>query len=251
MSGSIFTCRGGSISCYYLNSNFTTRIIPNTSLSSPTESGIKIGNIYIPQPNGLVLLTNNYKPNSNLNNGDIEITGSSAVNPIAISGITGVSISPPPTGLGTGNGGSLFIDSRRNIIMADNTSILASSKGDNTNGGQVTLIANNQINFGKNVQILSNATNLGGEINLLSKGAISAQGLQLFSTSNSSISSGNSGDINITAASLNLTNSNTFASQIVTSTAGNANAGNIVLDVLGNITLDGVLGSTSTEIRSV
>lgn len=249
-TGSKLTCASGaSISCYF-NSAFTTRIIPNTSLSSPTESGIKIGNIYIPQPNGLVLLTNNYKPNLNLNSGDIEITGSSTVNPITISGITGISISPPPTGLGNGNGGSLFVDSRGSIIMADNTAILASSKGANTNGGQITLIANNQINLGKNVQIRSNGTNLGGEINLLSKGAISTQGLQLFSTSISSTSIGNSGDIKITAASLNLMNSTTYASQIITSTFGKANAGNITLDISGNVNLDGSLGSASTGIFS-
>ena len=245
--GLINTCAGGrTISCYF-NSAFTTSVIPNTSLSSPTESGIKIGKINIQRPDGVVLLTNNYKPNNNLlGNSDIEITGlGTSLLPIA-----GISLVPTGTVNSKVNGGSLYIDSRRDIIINPNTFILTSSPLTNANAGNITLIANNQINFGQNVQIKADGTNLGGQINLLSNGAISAQGLQLFSTSTSSTSTGNSGNINITAASLNLTNSNTFASQIVTSTVGNANAGNILLNVSGSISLDGALGASPTEIIS-
>ncbi len=240
-------CTGGSASCFINSAITALAAIPNTSLSSPTESGIKIGKINIQRPDGVVLLTNNYKPNNSLTgNSDIEITGlGSSTLPIA-----GISLVPAGTTTSKVNGGSLYIDSRRNIIINPNTSILTSSTLTNANAGNITLLANNQINLGQNVQIKADGTNLGGQINLLSKGAISAQGLQLFSTSTTSSSTGNSGNINITAASLNLTNSNTFASQIVTSTVGNANAGNIVLNVSGAISLNGSLGSSTTEIRS-
>ncbi len=248
-TGSNNTCgNGNSISCYYRTPFImATRIIPNTSLSSPTESGIKIGKINIQRPDSVVLLTNNYKPNVTLTgNSDIEITGLGSTLP----SVTGIRLVPTGAIDSKVNGGALYIDSRRNIIINPNTSILTSSTLTNANAGSITLLAKNQINLGQNVQIKADGTNLGGQISLISNGSISAQGLQMSSASQSSTSNGNSGDINIKASSLSLTNSSTFTSQIVTSTSGNANAGNIALNVSGAISLDGSLGSSTTEIRS-
>ncbi len=248
-TGSRPTCaNGNSISCYF-NSAFTTRVIPviPSSSSNPTESGITIGKINIQRPDAVVLLTNNYMPNTSLTgNSDITITGTGpATLPIA-----GISLVPTGSINSIVNGGSLYIDSRSNIVMQPNTLILTSSTLADANAGNIDLLAKNQINLGQNVQIKADGTNLGGQINLISSGTISTQGLQLFSTSTASNSNGNSGKIHIAATSLNLNTSNTFASQIVTSTSGKANAGDIQLNISGAINLDGSLGNATTEIRS-
>ncbi|GBO55833.1 hypothetical protein APA_3983 [Pseudanabaena sp. lw0831] len=216
---------------------------PNTNQPS-TGTGITIGDIRIQSPNGLVLLTNSYKPNTTLAAEDITITGTGffSQNP-AFGVIAGID-----TTSDVGNGGSVFIDSRGSINSDTNIGTLSIAL--TRNGGSVTLLANNDIRFGDNAVINANAPFLGGQIDLKANGVISGQGISILSRSFASTIAGNSGDINITAASLSLTSSSVNPSQIVTATSGTANAGNITLNISGNATFDGVVNNSPTQVIS-
>ncbi|MEE3718162.1 filamentous hemagglutinin N-terminal domain-containing protein [Tumidithrix elongata RA019] len=219
--------------------------LPPPSTSQPsTGTGITIGDILINAPNGVVLLTNNYKPNTFLPDEDITITGTGFFSQNPGFGVfAGIQ-----TFSGVGNGGSVFVDSRGNINA--NQNIVVGSSAVSGNGGSVTLLAKNDIRFSNDALIFSNAPYLSGQIDLKANGAISGQGLTIISRSLASTIAGNSGDINLTAASLSLTNSLTNPSLLFTGTFGNANAGNITLNISGNANFSGVVGALPTQVIS-
>ncbi|MFN5399792.1 MAG: filamentous hemagglutinin N-terminal domain-containing protein [Pseudanabaena sp.] len=230
-----FSCAFFGANCFY-NNSLTGIVLPSTNQGA-TGNGITIGDIKVDSPNGIILLTNNYKPNLALSNEDIVITGTGRF------GYQGID-----TFSSTGNSGSVFVDSRRSIELTRN--IFTLSTAVSGVGGNVTLLSNNDIRFGNNAQVNANAPFLGGQIDLKANGAISGQGISIVSRSRASTIAGNSGDINITAASLLLTNSSSNPSLIVTATSGTANAGNITLNISGNATFDGVVNNSSTQVTS-
>ncbi|MBD2318505.1 filamentous hemagglutinin N-terminal domain-containing protein [Phormidium tenue] len=209
---------------------------PSTNLAS-TGTGITVGDIAFFVPNGIVLLTNNYKPNTSLASENITITGTGLFGQIP--GLLGVPSGGIYAASGISNGGNVFIDSQESINVAGG--ILVNS---NANGGNVTLLANNNIQFGDNFLIGASSLLKSGKIDIKAGGLIFGKGLSILSESlGSSGTSGNSGDINITAASLFLTNSSVNPSLVKTSTSGTANAGNITLNISGNATFDGVINN--------
>jgi filamentous hemagglutinin family protein len=216
---------------------------PNTNLAS-TGTGITIGDITFLSSNGVLLLTNTYKPNTSLSSEDITITGTGfwSRNP-SFGFPAGIY-----TGSANGNGGSVFMDSRGSINL--DRLIFTGSIAPSGVGGNVTLLANNNINFGDNAQIFASSTSLGGQIDLKVNGEISGRGIYIASQSLGSVIAGNSGDINITAATLSLSNSAIDRSQILTSTSGVANAGKITLNIIGDATFDGVVGNLPTQVIS-
>ncbi len=230
-----FSCVIFGANCFY-SSYPSTSFPPNTSQSA-TGSGITIGDIRINAPNGVVLLTNNYKSNLALPTEDITITGNSNLGFLGIDAFSDV-----------GNGGSVFIDSRSSINSDKN--IITLSIAPSGNGGSITLLANNDIKFGDDAIITSFASSLGGQIDLKANGVISGRGTTISSRSTASTIAGNSGDINITAATLSLASSTTNGSQIFTSTSGLANAGNIMLNISGDATFDGAVGNFPTQVIS-
>jgi large exoprotein involved in heme utilization and adhesion len=220
--------------CVFIGVNCFSNSIPSTSQGA-TGSGITIGGIGFRSPSGIVLLTNNYKPNLILPSEDITITG------VGSFGFTGIF-----TGGNFGNAGDVFVDSRRSIKLERNIFTLSTVVSGGI-GGNVTLLANNDIRFGDNAVISANANFLGGQIDLKANGAISGNGISLLSGSLASTIAGNSGDINITAASLSLASSSTIA----TTTSGAAKAGNITLNISGNATFDGVVNNSPTQVTSI
>ncbi len=235
LSTNYFNCVFFGANCFYNSFPFPT--FPPSTSQSATGSGITIGDIKVNSPNGIVLLTNNYKPNLALANEDIVITGAGSF------GYQGID-----TFSDTGNSGSIFVDSRRSIELTKN--IFTFSTAASGIGGNVTLLANNDIRFGDNAVINANALFLGGQIDLKANGIISGQGISILSRSVESAIAGNSGDINITAGSLSLKNSSANPSVISTSTSGKANAGNITLNITGDATLAGVVNNFPTQIIS-
>ncbi|PZU96563.1 MAG: hypothetical protein DCE90_09630 [Pseudanabaena sp.] len=244
------SCSQLTANCFSnLSGTFVAR--PSTDFAA-TGNSIEIGNVAISAPSnapsGLVLLTNNYEPDLSREAEDITVTGVGLFSrqPDFLGIRAGIDI------LGfSGDGGALYIDSRRDVNINGNQSIITSSIAPNSNGGDITVIANRAINLGDNLQIRADGTNLGGNINLVSNGAIAARGLQLSSASNSPTSTGASGNINIKGSSLNLVNSDTFTSQVVTSTAGAANAGNITLNIInGDVKLEGAIDNAFTGVLS-
>jgi large exoprotein involved in heme utilization and adhesion len=230
-----FSCAFFGTNCFY-NNSLTSIVFPSTNQGA-TGNGITIGDIKVNSPNGIILLTNNYKPNLALSNEDIVITGTGSF------GFQGID-----TFSSTGNSGSVFVDSRRSIELTKN--IFTFSTAVSGVGGNVTLLANNDIRFGDNAVISANAPFLGGQIDLKANGLISGQGIRILSRSLTSTIAGNSGDIKITAASLSLTSSSVNPSQIVTATSGTANAGNITLNISENTTIDGAVTNLPTQVIS-
>jgi adhesin HecA-like repeat protein len=129
-----FSCAFFGANCFY-NNSLTGIVLPSTNQGA-TGDGITIGDIKVDSPNGIILLTNNYKPNLALSNEDIVITGTGRF------GFQGID-----TFSSTGNSGSVFVDSRRSIELTRN--IFTLSTAVSGVGGNVTLLANNDIRFGK------------------------------------------------------------------------------------------------------
>ncbi|MEH2165230.1 MAG: S-layer family protein [Nostoc sp.] len=120
------------------------------------------------------------------------------------------------SGVGTkeaqGNGGDINITTKT-LSLTNGAQIIASSDGKG-NAGNVTIQARD-------------AVSLNGSFQLNSSGVFTDVG---------STASGKGGDINITTASLSLQNS----TQLVTSTAGIGNAGNVKINAHDNVFIDGV-----------
>ncbi|PZO42439.1 MAG: hypothetical protein DCF19_07590 [Pseudanabaena frigida] len=228
----------------FIDSSGSFFVPPPSTNQSSTGTGITIGDIAVFAPDGVVLLTNNYKPNTSLPNEDIIITGTGFFSQNPIFGVAaGID-----TSSSLGNGGSVFVDSRRDISA--NEFIITSSLVTSGKGGSITLLANNDLRFGSNTVIFSDSSFLGGQIDLKANGSISGQGIRLSSGSLASTTTGNSGDINLSANSLSLTESLSNPSLLITSTTGSANAGKITLNISGNVTFSGSVGTLPTQLIS-
>jgi filamentous hemagglutinin family protein len=194
--------------------------------SIPTGSDINIGAILFSDGvaliGGKVLLTNQYRPNPSLTDGNIQV---SAI-PILTPG-PGIAVQ---TSSSIGDGGSVFIDSRGDIqargVIATNSTV--------SNGGDVRLIAVGNINLAPttfissqgDVNIAIQSTGLvGGNINLRSDGNISIDRTAILSNSFATAPSGKAGGITLNANSIFLTND----SRISASSFGGAEAGDINL----------------------
>jgi filamentous hemagglutinin family protein len=238
-----FRCSLSPANCFYNNDPGRTvassRPSTTQQLTSNSSAAITIGNIAIASPNGVVLLTNNYAPNLDLD-GDITVTGeglfrrnpSFQFKPNVQAGIDIAS--------DTGNGGSLYIDSRRNITFKDNQLILTGSSFPSGKGGDINLLAKNNVDFGNNVLISANAAKLGGNIKIISGGDILGRGLNISSLSIPTAT--NSGNIDIKGASLSLLNS-----LISATTNGLGNAGTIKIDIADKASFDRSFVSVSVS----
>jgi filamentous hemagglutinin family protein len=201
-----------------------TTAIDTTAFNTgvPTSANIRIGTILFADANsnfntgqinpitGKVLLTNQYQPNSTLR-GDIQVSSIF--------------------------GGSLVaLDSRGGVSVNGNitTSPFVTNNAFSINGGDVKILANNDITFGNGATIDSSGL-LGGNITLRSGGNISIPGGGLLSLSYATTPGGKGGDINVNSESLDLSD----GAQISASTFGRANAGNVTVNSK-TIDIDGV-----------
>ncbi|GBO55831.1 hypothetical protein APA_3981 [Pseudanabaena sp. lw0831] len=253
-----------------------TFLAPNTDpiyAANPSNANITInGNIQVSQPNGLVLLTNQFLPNT--------LTG-------VISAI-GIDTS---TNLAGANGGDIRADGRGDIAIANASLRSSASVFDNAgNGGAISFsTANGNISFTNSSldsysSVYSNTGNggaiyfsvLNGNISLtdsyLSSYSSSVFGISpkdggaiALSTSNGNISltnsnlnsysqsifdnAGNGGAISLSANNGNISLNNSNPSSYSTSTVGNAgNGGAVSFSTFnGNISLIG--SSTQTQSR--
>ncbi|NET57233.1 MAG: CHAT domain-containing protein [Symploca sp. SIO2E6] len=140
--------------------------VPPGTGGDPTSADITIGNVNIiaPDGNGLVLLTNQYQPNTALSGGVIEV------------GIIDARAND--------NVGGVFIDSRNNIITSDILTLSFSG-----NAGKIALTANGSITT---AELDTSSTSQGGGITLESQETITISG-------NVNASGGtNSGNISLT-----------------------------------------------------
>ncbi len=230
---------------------------------SPSNANIEIGDVFIDASDGLVLLTNQYSPNTLLN-GDILIE----TRQLDFGGVVAGDLSTV--------GGQIIFDSRNNINVVD--SLIATSSV-NLDGGGITLLAENDIalespqnkitgllstippdvtSMGGSIRI--NAQNLelrdgsaisteifgngpAGNVILNIEGAASFDGVNLVTGAIGGISSvirpgssGLGGKIELTASNLEVTN----GAQLNASTFGEGNAGNVILNISETARFDGV-----------
>ncbi|MEE3718163.1 filamentous hemagglutinin N-terminal domain-containing protein [Tumidithrix elongata RA019] len=213
-----------------------------------TNANITLTNISTRQASrGLVLLSNQYSPNSLSGNVQVDNINTPAVNlnkgiDVMVDSrgnITTKDILAPST---AGNGGSVTLVARGNITTNGNISTQSTS----ANGGAINLLANGNIQFGNNSVISSNTDlngNLSGRIDINSKGTVSGNGISIQSSSKNPSVVGRHGDVNITAQSLYLAN----GSQVVATINGGGNAGNLNIQIYGDAVFDRSLVSTSIE----
>jgi filamentous hemagglutinin family protein len=206
--------------------------IPTGSVTfeTPSLSGsnISVGEIKIEQSDGLVLLTNQYRPNLALPNGTIQ-----AESIIADKRLAGIIPPLPPFD----SGGEIAIDARGELSITANAEIISTGLvGGNVTMNSGTAIILEDSSVIKSVS-LEAANEVGGEISL------TAPTIQL--TGNNEVQTlyqGNEqgGEITIATSSLSLNE----GSQIITLTGSAGDAGSISVDA-NSIILDNVSEITS------
>ncbi|AFZ18249.1 two-partner secretion domain-containing protein [Allocoleopsis franciscana] len=166
--------------------------------NTPTSANITIGDVWIVPPNGLVFITNQYQPNTTLPGGDITITGA---------GVFGDGIDASSR---RGNGGSVILDSRRNIGITNSGIDSFSEAG---NAGSILLNAKDTISLTSS--FVTSATSGGGK----------------------------GGDVTINAGQLLLKD----GSQILVGTLGAGIGGNLIVNSRGSIVLTNSIIDSSSE----
>ena len=243
---------------------------------SATSADITIGNVIIQSPDAVVLITNQYQPNTSLPGGHIQV------------GLIDTSTTD-------GNSGAIFIDSRGGISLTDDIS--SRSTAASGNGGNITLLANGDIttlNINSSSQFLdagqisltsrygaidTSAGSLnsyadpsgrnGGKVTLTANGDIMIRNINssggelggggdITLTSNDTVSSTNSliesdtngpgkgGNIVVTAESVSFTNGAFLSS----STSGIGDAGDVNITATDTVSFDG-LSSNGTPSGAV
>jgi filamentous hemagglutinin family protein len=190
---------------------------------TPTSADITIGSIIVGPAEGLVLLTNQYSPNTTLPGGAIQV-GSII------------------TGSLQGNSGDVAIDSRSSIALSD-TVDTSSITG---NGGNIILLAAEDINT---ANILSLGL-LGGNITIRSNGTLSLSDRFIVSGSLiplTAIPNLKGGDINVDVGSLSLTN----GARLITATLGAARGGDLNVKASESIQLSGNDNGLLSDAQSI
>jgi filamentous hemagglutinin family protein len=254
-----------------------TFALPNTDptyVTTPSNANITInGNIRVSQPNGLVLLTNQFLPNTltgvistrgidtstglaGLNGGDIRVDGRGdiAIANAALRSYVSVFAN-------AGNGGAISLSTSNGTISLTNSNLdtYASVSSNTGNGGAITLstlnggisLANSSLSS-YSTSVSGNSSRNGGAIALsASNGNISLINSNLKSYSQSILdNAGNGGAISLSATNGNISLNNSNPSSYSTSTIGNAgNGGAVSFSTFnGNISLIG--SSTLTQSRA-
>lgn len=191
---------------------FLIPTLPPTNNSTTTSANITIGDAIIAVSDGLVLLTNQYRPAANGLTGDIVINGAGLIS----TGIAAESINAA--------GGAVYLDARNNIDILDS----AISTTAVTKTGDIVLIADDTVTFdGLNgtrpTGAFSNLDNL-------------AQG-----------ETGTAGNIRIIATNLNILNGAQFSSSVL----GRGQGGDIILNVADTIRFEGINPGTDLPNSAV
>ncbi|MEQ8969281.1 MAG: filamentous hemagglutinin N-terminal domain-containing protein [Coleofasciculus sp. C1-SOL-03] len=177
-----------------------------------TNADIRIRSISIEQPNGQVLLTNQYEPNT-------EISGNIQVNEIRVDDNNGAFPSFK------GDGGDVFFDSRGDITISNAGEIgTNSATGD---AGDITMLAQNSISLSDeaNIQSVTNGSGKGGDITIQAWSLSMMNNVQL---ATATFGTGDAGNVNI-----NVTNTFSIRDSAILSTVGSgavANAGDIEIE---------------------
>lgn len=196
---------------------FLFPVAPPANTAIASGSNIQVDLVAVTQPNGQVLLTNQFRPNLNLPNGSITVNNTSVLGP------GGIYVNS-----NSGNGGDIAIDARGSLRLNGslNASSLPAVAGalPPANAGTITLLAGGDLTPAPNTVIAANGL-LGGRVTLNSGGTLALSGGRITSVSSSPVP-GVGGAINLAARSLVLTN----GAQITTQTTQQARGGDITVN---------------------
>jgi filamentous hemagglutinin family protein len=189
---------------------------------TPTSADITIGSITVSSPNGLVLLTNQYSPNTSSSGGAIQV---GAIN----------------LGTSFGNSGDLAIDSRGSIALSDTVNA-SSLLG---NGGDITLLAAGNLTTSD----INSLGLLGGNITLTSNGTISLNNHFILSGTSIPVTSSGlkGGDINVNARALSLTN----GARMIAASVGTAQGGHLNVRASESIELSGTDSGLLDDVLTI
>ncbi|PSB00953.1 two-partner secretion domain-containing protein [Merismopedia glauca] len=213
------------------------------SSNNPTNADIRIDEVVVSAPRGLVFLSNQFKSNESLNNGDISIGW--------IDGTSKV-----------GNGSTVIIDSKTNLIVPINgfrpADYYIDTSSETGSGGNIKLIVNNDISLtgssirsnsslgeGSSIDIKTRSLILqNGEISVFNKdssgGITNIQATEKISLDNGSllfrqtVGKGSSGDVIINTPKLSL-HGKSFLNG---NTNSSGSAGNVTINT-NNLTIKG------------
>ena len=253
ITNSVIQTRGGNLSIQGVNANLSNATLRTSSLSMAGVSGnvnINVtGNISAATSDlisGILLGLSGTSGKVNLNaGGDISIqrilsgadlsSNGNSGNIAIVAGGNFISTGELTSGSnGTGNGADVFIQSGGSIDTSaagvfSGLDIVLNTTG---NGGNVKFIANGDIrtsNIASGITALISTGN-GGSISLTSNnGSILTKGL-----ATGTVGTGRGGDITVQAR-------NTITTETLASVSVQGNAGNILLDPIGNITVNGYI----------
>ena len=200
-----------------------------------TSANINIGIALIQSnvPDGLVFLTNQYQPNPALPGGIIQAGAIFTVDKIVPSRLTVSARNRlfPNIDRFSGNGGSVIIDSRSQIVLTSSNltnpfpfSVIFSSSASG-NAGDITLLASEKISMFQGFIVSDTAGgNQGGDINLTSP-SILINDSRILTLTGLPIA-GIGGNININTASLNIIQGGGISSN----TSGSGKSGDITIN---------------------
>ncbi|MGD2183914.1 filamentous hemagglutinin N-terminal domain-containing protein [Lusitaniella coriacea] len=201
----------------------TGTVFPAPTLSpTATGSDITINFIEVRQPDGIILLTNQYKPNPNLPPGNIHITND-PTQPFFNAGMF------------PGSGGDVIFDSR-GAIIADRFLAVEDTSGVG-DAGDVTLLARDNISFASTNRgfSISSAGQVGGNIRLESDRDIFIRGAVVSQSQSQSNTPRTGGDITIRARNLFLLDNGA----VVGLTTGTAKTGTVDISVSQSLIANG------------
>jgi filamentous hemagglutinin family protein len=199
----------------------------------PTNGDITVGDVLMAVPNGLVLLTTQYQPNTNLASGSIFITGE---------GLGGIGIDA--RGFGE-LGRSVYLDARNDVVVT-NSSIQTSGAGA---VGDVVINAGKTVRFdgqngftGAGSNLAAGAEGTGGNVRITATDVEVLNGTLLRA---STLGSGDAGNVEITARDrVVFDNGSIVFSNVFAGATGNG--GNVVINANTLEVLNGSLLSAST-----
>ncbi|NER27142.1 MAG: S-layer family protein [Symploca sp. SIO1C4] len=190
---------------FFADAGFNFLEPPPETNTAATSADITISGIGVSDPDGVVLLTNQYQPNTSLPGGSIEV-GTIRVDD-TFSGFTG-------------NSGSVIIDSRDQITITNR--IDTSSDSGLGRGGEIKLLANGDISLINGALVTATGNGSGG-IEILGDRVSLSDGSRIFSITTGSEPGR---DVLVNAKQLMITD----GSQIVVNSRGDGMGGNLTIN---------------------
>ncbi|MCU0532435.1 MAG: filamentous hemagglutinin N-terminal domain-containing protein [Hydrococcus sp. Prado102] len=229
-----------------------------TLTNSPTSARIAINSITISQPNGLVLLTNQYKPNNKEISQEISVGSINTSNnffglPLLNNGVSVYIDSRGDLNLfnkinadgelsDSGFGGEIVLLSEANVDVRGSLSSVSDGQEKSSKGGDIRIAANS-IFLGENAEIRTTTLGRGdsGNVIIIARNDVNLGSQSKITSQVEQGAIGNAGNIEITTGSLKVTGSNTSNetdTAIVSRSRGKGNAGNITINADNTISLE-------------